>query len=147
MLRRDFHLITTNRAALSPFDVTPPRYVTALITERGVCAPNEAALRAMFPEAEHFSRDERSFQFRDEATSANSVRWWCRRGSVCRGFVQSSTKIGDSWPLAAELCLHQQIRRASIQSFHSVTHVSFSPGAPYFIIGEGARAIDSSTIA
>jgi hypothetical protein len=35
----------------------------------------------------------------------------------------------------------------SIQSFHSVTHVSFSPGAACFIIGEGARAIDSSTIA
>ena len=34
------------------FDVTPARYVTALITERGVCAANEAALRAMFPEAD-----------------------------------------------------------------------------------------------
>ncbi|HXY59370.1 MAG TPA: S-methyl-5-thioribose-1-phosphate isomerase [Methylocystis sp.] len=33
------------------FDVTPARYVTALITERGVCAANEAALRAMFPES------------------------------------------------------------------------------------------------
>jgi methylthioribose-1-phosphate isomerase len=34
------------------FDVTPARYVTALITERGVCGANEAALRAMFPEAD-----------------------------------------------------------------------------------------------
>src|ERR1700757_2677465 len=34
-----------------------------------------------------------------------------------------------------------------LQSFHSVTHVSFSPAAPCFIIGEGARFIDSSTIA
>jgi methylthioribose-1-phosphate isomerase len=33
------------------FDVTPARYVTALITERGVCKANEPALRAMFPEA------------------------------------------------------------------------------------------------
>jgi hypothetical protein len=49
--------------------------------------------------------------------------------------------------LAAGLCLHHQNLPASIQSFHSVTHVSFSPGAPCFIIGEGARAIDSSAIA
>ncbi len=33
------------------FDVTPARYVTALITERGVCAAREDALRKMFPEA------------------------------------------------------------------------------------------------
>jgi len=33
------------------FDVTPARHVTALITERGVCAANEAAIGAMFPEA------------------------------------------------------------------------------------------------
>ena len=33
------------------FDVTPARYVTALITERGVCAANEDALRNLFPEA------------------------------------------------------------------------------------------------
>ena len=32
------------------FDVTPARFVTALITERGLCAANEAALAAMFPE-------------------------------------------------------------------------------------------------
>ncbi len=33
------------------FDVTPARFVTALITERGVCAANEQALLTMFPEA------------------------------------------------------------------------------------------------
>jgi methylthioribose-1-phosphate isomerase len=33
------------------FDVTPARYVTALITERGVCAAKEDALRNLFPEA------------------------------------------------------------------------------------------------
>jgi len=33
------------------FDVTPARYVTALITERGVCAASEEGLRALFPEA------------------------------------------------------------------------------------------------
>jgi hypothetical protein len=43
--------------------------------------------------------------------------------------------------------LHHQNRPASFQSFQSVTHVSFSPGAPCFVIGEGARAIDSATIA
>ena len=32
------------------FDVTPARYVTGLITERGVCAANEDALRKLFPE-------------------------------------------------------------------------------------------------
>jgi methylthioribose-1-phosphate isomerase len=37
------------------FDVTPARYVKGLITERGVCAANEAALCAMFPEALHFA--------------------------------------------------------------------------------------------
>ncbi len=34
------------------FDVTPARYVTGLITERGVCAANEAALRGLFSEGE-----------------------------------------------------------------------------------------------
>ncbi len=33
------------------FDVTPARYVTALITERGVCAANEDSLRNLFPKA------------------------------------------------------------------------------------------------
>ncbi len=32
------------------FDVTPARYVTALVTERGVCAASEEGLRALFPE-------------------------------------------------------------------------------------------------
>jgi methylthioribose-1-phosphate isomerase len=32
------------------FDVTPSRYVTGLVTERGVCAATREALAAMFPE-------------------------------------------------------------------------------------------------
>jgi len=32
------------------FDVTPARLVTGFITERGVCAASEAAIRALFPE-------------------------------------------------------------------------------------------------
>jgi methylthioribose-1-phosphate isomerase len=35
-------------AANPAFDVTPARLVTGLITERGVCAPNE--LKSLFPE-------------------------------------------------------------------------------------------------
>ena len=37
------------------FDVTPARLVTALITERGVCAANPAGLRALFPASERRS--------------------------------------------------------------------------------------------
>lgn len=37
-------------AANPGFDVTPARLVTGLITERGVCATNEAAITALFPE-------------------------------------------------------------------------------------------------
>lgn len=33
------------------FDVTPARFVTGLITERGVCAATEAGLRGLFPDA------------------------------------------------------------------------------------------------
>ncbi len=33
------------------FDVTPARYVTGLVTERGVCAASEEGLRTLFPEA------------------------------------------------------------------------------------------------
>jgi methylthioribose-1-phosphate isomerase len=32
------------------FDITPARLVTGLITERGICAANEAAIAAMFPD-------------------------------------------------------------------------------------------------
>jgi methylthioribose-1-phosphate isomerase len=32
------------------FDVTPARLVTGLITERGICAANEAGLIALFPD-------------------------------------------------------------------------------------------------
>jgi methylthioribose-1-phosphate isomerase len=39
-----------SRTANYAFDVTPPRLVTALITERGVVAPNEEAILAVFPE-------------------------------------------------------------------------------------------------
>jgi methylthioribose-1-phosphate isomerase len=38
-------------AANYAFDVTPARYVTGLITERGVCPASEAGLRSLFPEA------------------------------------------------------------------------------------------------
>ena len=37
-------------AANYAFDVTPARLVTALITERGICAANEPAIRQLFPE-------------------------------------------------------------------------------------------------
>ncbi|TAK31178.1 MAG: S-methyl-5-thioribose-1-phosphate isomerase [Saprospiraceae bacterium] len=37
-------------AANYAFDVTPARLVTGLITERGICAANEQALAALFPE-------------------------------------------------------------------------------------------------
>jgi methylthioribose-1-phosphate isomerase len=37
-------------AANFGFDVTPARLVTALITERGVCAASEAGLKALYPE-------------------------------------------------------------------------------------------------
>ena len=37
-------------AANPAFDVTPARLVTALITERGVCAASEAGLLALYPE-------------------------------------------------------------------------------------------------
>lgn len=41
----------TNIATANPaFDVTPNRLVTGLITERGVCAASEKALRRMFPD-------------------------------------------------------------------------------------------------
>jgi methylthioribose-1-phosphate isomerase len=32
------------------FDVTPARYVTRLITERGSCEASAAGLRSLFPE-------------------------------------------------------------------------------------------------
>jgi methylthioribose-1-phosphate isomerase len=37
-------------AANFAFDVTPARYVTALITDRGVCPASEAGLLSLFPE-------------------------------------------------------------------------------------------------
>lgn len=44
-------LLPEGSAAANPaFDVTPARLVTGLITERGVCAANAAALRGLFPE-------------------------------------------------------------------------------------------------
>ncbi len=39
-------------AANPGFDVTPARLVTGFITERGVCAANEAGLRSLFPKSE-----------------------------------------------------------------------------------------------
>ena len=37
-------------AANYAFDVTPRRLVSGLITERGICPPNEQSILAMFPE-------------------------------------------------------------------------------------------------
>jgi methylthioribose-1-phosphate isomerase len=39
----------TSRAANYGFDVTPRRLITGLITERGICQPNETSILAMFP--------------------------------------------------------------------------------------------------
>jgi methylthioribose-1-phosphate isomerase len=38
-------------AANPAFDVTPARLVTALITERGICAASRAGIAALFPES------------------------------------------------------------------------------------------------
>jgi len=44
-------LLPDGSSAANPaFDVTPARLVTGLITERGLCAANAAALRALFPD-------------------------------------------------------------------------------------------------
>ena len=32
------------------FDVTPPRLITGLITERGICEPNEESIKRIYPE-------------------------------------------------------------------------------------------------
>jgi methylthioribose-1-phosphate isomerase len=40
----------TTLASNYSFDVTPAKYVTALITERGVCAASEEGLLQLFPE-------------------------------------------------------------------------------------------------
>jgi len=42
--------IATSRVANPAFDVTPRRLVTAIVTERGVCAATRAGLAALFPE-------------------------------------------------------------------------------------------------
>ncbi|HEB75299.1 MAG TPA: S-methyl-5-thioribose-1-phosphate isomerase [Nitrospirae bacterium] len=39
-----------SRAANYAFDVTPARLITGLITERGICAPNEEAILGLYPE-------------------------------------------------------------------------------------------------
>ena len=39
-----------SRAANYGFDVTPPRLITGLITDRGICRADEASIRALFPE-------------------------------------------------------------------------------------------------
>ncbi|MGA8708705.1 MAG: S-methyl-5-thioribose-1-phosphate isomerase [Steroidobacteraceae bacterium] len=45
-------IVSTGSAALNlAFDITPARLVTALITERGICAASRAGLRALYPEA------------------------------------------------------------------------------------------------
>ena len=49
--RVEVQLFPDTSAAFNPaFDVTPARLVTALITERGVCAAHQEALAALFPE-------------------------------------------------------------------------------------------------
>jgi methylthioribose-1-phosphate isomerase len=40
----------TTSASNFGFDVTPSRFVTALITERGVCNANESGILSLFPE-------------------------------------------------------------------------------------------------
>ncbi len=39
-----------SKAANYAFDVTPARYVSGLVTERGVCAASRAGLAGLFPE-------------------------------------------------------------------------------------------------
>ncbi len=48
---KNLDLTYKNAKALNyAFDITPPKYVTALITERGVCKPNKNDLMRLFPE-------------------------------------------------------------------------------------------------
>jgi methylthioribose-1-phosphate isomerase len=54
-----------SRAANYGFDVTPPRLITGLITDRGVCRADERSIRALFPERRTSSRPE-SIKFRCE---------------------------------------------------------------------------------
>lgn len=50
VLRRVTTMPDPKKTRNDAFDVTPRKYITGLITERGICAPNRASLRAMFPE-------------------------------------------------------------------------------------------------
>ena len=48
---REVRLTPASSAALNfGFDVTAARYVSGLITERGICTASEAGLLALFPE-------------------------------------------------------------------------------------------------
>lgn len=50
-VRREIRLTPPDVAAGNPaFDVTPARWITALITERGVCRASSAGLRRLYPE-------------------------------------------------------------------------------------------------
>jgi methylthioribose-1-phosphate isomerase len=47
----EFQILAPPSSAANPaFDVTPARLITALITERGLCAATESAIIEMFPE-------------------------------------------------------------------------------------------------
>jgi methylthioribose-1-phosphate isomerase len=48
-----------SQAANYAFDVTPARLVSGLITERGICEPNEQSILAMFPERDVCTKRER----------------------------------------------------------------------------------------
>ena len=46
-----------SKAANYAFDVTPARYITGLLTERGICEASENGLLALFPEKHHSADD------------------------------------------------------------------------------------------
>jgi len=50
----------TSPVANFGFDVTPAKYVTALITERGICKANEEDILRLFPEKKEGESDERA---------------------------------------------------------------------------------------
>lgn len=50
ILRRVTTMPDPKKTRNDAFDVTPRKYITGLITERGISAANRASLRAMFPE-------------------------------------------------------------------------------------------------
>jgi ribulose-5-phosphate 4-epimerase/fuculose-1-phosphate aldolase len=123
-----------SRAANYGFDVTPPRLITGLITDRGVCRPAASSIRALFAESR---RATRSAARENGAEGDGVIKFQCvRRPGAIR-----AVEVRDLGPVRAALRRRRLIGVGADGVAYGNLSRRVGRGSRFVITGTGTGAL------